>query len=306
MCICARQEGAGGSKHVETWICVRCGERGHLRKACSNPRKPKSGKEVVEAEKDLGHGKKRIASTIVDDQPQAKAAASDGVMPFATTEHRIWSAVWSTCKKVHHTAAQCWQGNKDKRPPNYRAKAAKVRWEDLQHGEAEQGAKEAREDNYRRYIGIDQGPSEQGDIYDQAPRRTWMAHSRALYQTLVEEEGEIYGLTHGHREEEEELVAALAAEPVSPQRSPRLRADNPHRRSSSPRQPLPPPPRRQRRSPPMQFLRPPAPGGPGGKGEATSDEDNVRVPAPFPPKPIVPTSKIPARSSLDLRTMACR
>ena len=124
-----------------------------------------------------------------------------------------------------------------------------------------QVAKDANDNYYRRYIGGDRGPSGQGDIYDNAPRRTYMALKRAFYQTLLGEE-EIYGLIQGHREVEEELVEALAAEPISPRRSPRLQAYNPPRRPLSRRHPLPPPPRRRQRSPPAQFLRPPAPDGP--------------------------------------------
>ena len=101
-----------------------------------------------------------------------------------------------------------------------------MRWEDQHHGEVEQAAKDAKDDYYRRYTGADEGPSEQGDIYNQAPCRTYMAHTRAFYQTLVGE-GEIYGLIEGHLEAQEELVEALEAEPFSPRRSLRLRVDNP-------------------------------------------------------------------------------
>ena len=83
---------------------------------------------------------------------------------------------------------------------------------------------------------LTKAPQSKGDIYDHAPRRTCMALTRAFYQTLVGEE-EIYGLIQGHRKAEEELVEALAAEPVSPRRSPRLRVDNPPRRTHSPREP---------------------------------------------------------------------
>lgn len=45
----AGQEGALGGKQVETRVCDRCEERGHLRKACPNPKKPKGGKKAAAA-----------------------------------------------------------------------------------------------------------------------------------------------------------------------------------------------------------------------------------------------------------------
>ena len=170
----------------------RCGQKGHLKKACPNPKKMKSGKDAATTEKDLDQSKRWISSTMVDhgsiivnDQPRARIADVDGVMSFATTEHRTYNVVCTTCKKRHHTAAECQEGNKDRRPANYRAKAARVRWEDQHHGEAEQAAKDAKDNYYRRYTGADQGPSKQGDTNDHAPRLTYMAHTRAFYQTLL-------------------------------------------------------------------------------------------------------------------------
>ena len=89
----AGQEDVSGGKQVETRICDRCGQRGHLKKAIPNLRRTKSGKDAATVEKDLDQGKRRIPSTIVYDQPRARTAASYGVMPLETTEHRTWNVV---------------------------------------------------------------------------------------------------------------------------------------------------------------------------------------------------------------------
>lgn len=80
-----------------------------------------------------------------------------------------------------------------------------MRWEDQQLDAAGQAVKDAKEDDYR-ICNADQSPLEQGDIYDQAPRRTWMVH--AFYQTLVEER--IYGLIRKQPVMEGDKVEALA------------------------------------------------------------------------------------------------
>lgn len=227
------REGATPGKTVEKRTCDRCGQVGHLRRNYPNTLKPKTSGEAAPVVKPEPSGK-RIASTVVDNQARARTAASDGVLPFATTEHRTWNAFCTTCKNLHQTEAQCWEGNKDRRPNNYRAKAARVTWEDQQSDAAAHAARAAKEDGYRRYT-MEQGPSEQGDIYDQAPRRTWMAH--ACFQTVVEEE-EIFGFLL----DQHDLVEPLAVEPVSPRRSPRLRLDNSPRQPPSPRHRQTPPP----------------------------------------------------------------
>ena len=117
-----------------------------------------------------------------------------------------------------------------------------------------------------------------------------MAH--AFHQTVVDEE-EIHALIKEQLDIEVKMVEALAVEPVSPRRSPRLRFDNPSRQSPGTRPPRSPSlkarpivRRRIRSPPPSPFLRPPVLGGVQGSSNAIEEESPFRVPASFPSQPI--------------------
>lgn len=81
------REGTTSGKSVETKTCDRCDQKGHLRRTCTNLKRPKNGGEAAPVAKHEPNAE-RIASSVVNGQPRARTAALDRVLPFATMEHR--------------------------------------------------------------------------------------------------------------------------------------------------------------------------------------------------------------------------